>query len=134
MQDLASTQAATILAVGAALVNCPIVSVSSAVGVERLLNEVPEGFTLQGNYPNPFNPQTTILYSLDEAGTVTLRVFDRLGRKVVDLVDARQVRGAYQVTWDGRDARGQPVATGLYLYRLLLNGRLTQARTMTLLR
>ena len=65
---------------------------------------------------------------------MSLRVFDLLGRKVVDLVDSQQARGVYQVTWDGRDAYGQRVATGVYLYRLSLDGRRSEARTMTVLK
>lgn len=70
------------------------------------------------NHPNPFNPATRIDYSVAEPGRVTLEVFDAAGRRVRTLVDAVQEAGANFSVWDGRDDRGVPVATGVYLYRL----------------
>ena len=63
-----------------------------------------------------------------------LSVYNVLGEKVVDLLDAAQTSGVYRVTWDGRDARGYLVSSGVYLYRLMLDGRQSQVRTMTLLK
>jgi hypothetical protein len=134
VQDLASAESATILAAGAAIVNCPIVTIGKDTAVEPVDGDVPSSFALEGNYPNPFNPQTTIRYSLDQAGSVNLVVYDMLGRTVATLVDAPQSSGVYRVTWDGRDASGSRVATGTYLYRLTLDGRQSEARTMTLLK
>ncbi|MGD8414597.1 MAG: FlgD immunoglobulin-like domain containing protein [Candidatus Latescibacterota bacterium] len=134
VSDLQSAVSATILAEGAAMVNCPVVSGSQNTAVERLPGDVPAKFALEGNYPNPFNPQTTIQYSLDEPGMVTLRIYDLLGQKVAELVHAEQSGGAYRVTWDGLDAGGRRAATGVYLYQLSLNGRISEARTMTLLK
>ncbi len=70
------------------------------------------------NYPNPFNPSTTIRYSLPEAATVRLTIYSVLGQQVRELVDAVQGAGVYQVAWDGRDRAGQSLAPGVYLYRL----------------
>ncbi len=133
VSDLASAESATILANGAAIVNCPVVSAASNVAVEPV-GEIAERFELDGNYPNPFNPETRIRYSLDEPGTVRLSIYDLLGQKVVDLVSEEQPRGVYEATWNGRDAAGRSVATGTYVYRLALNGVLSKARTMTLLK
>lgn len=83
--------------------------------------EQPEVLTLLANYPNPFRTQTQIEYALpeSEAGrTVQLEIFDLLGRRVRTLVNQPQDAGFYQVTWDGRDAAGQPLASGVYVYRL----------------
>ena len=136
VQDLATAQAATILAAGAALVNCPVLSVEENTGtaIESISDQVPSGFVLHGNYPNPFNPVTTIAYEIDVPGRVVLRIYNVLGERVIDLVDGSQTSGVYRVTWDGRDARGYLVASGLYLYRLMLNGRQSQVRTLTLLK
>ncbi len=73
---------------------------------------------LSQNYPNPFREATTIAYAVERAGPVTVAVYDLLGRRVRTLVDREQPPGAYQVAWDGRDAGGQPVASGTYFYRL----------------
>jgi flagellar hook assembly protein FlgD len=79
--------------------------------------------SLGQNHPNPFNPSTTIGYTLPaNAGRVTLRVYDVAGRVVRALVDAEQGSGAQSASWNGRDDRGNAVASGVYFYRLTANG------------
>jgi hypothetical protein len=134
VMDLTTAQAATLLVPGAADVNCPVVAIESATAIERRPGEAPSGYLLHANYPNPFNPETTITYEIDVPGLVRLSVFDTLGRKVVDLVAAPQSGGVYRVTWDGRDANGRAVGSGAYLYRLALDGQTSQTRIMTLLK
>jgi hypothetical protein len=70
------------------------------------------------NYPNPFNPSTTIRYTLPEAANVRLTIYNVLGQEVRTLVNAAQSRGVHSVQWDGRDASGRQAATGVYIYRL----------------
>ncbi len=70
------------------------------------------------NYPNPFREATTIGYEVEQAGPVTITVYDILGRAVRMLVDEAQPVGTYHIAWDGRDAAGQAVASGTYFYRL----------------
>ena len=79
---------------------------------------LPQFYTLGQNFPNPFNPATTIQYSLPEAGPVSLKVYDMAGQVVRHLVDQPQVAGSYQVVWDGLDASGAPTANGVYIYEL----------------
>lgn len=79
---------------------------------------LPAGFSLEPSYPNPFNPTTTLQYSLAEAGLVQLTVYNVMGQRVRVLIDQVQQAGGYQVEWDATDASGQRVAPGLYLYRL----------------
>ena len=74
---------------------------------------VPKGFTLSQNYPNPFNPTTTISFSLPQAGNVTLKVFDALGREVATLVNEFKSEGAYNVQFNGSS-----LSSGIYFYRL----------------
>ncbi len=69
------------------------------------------------NYPNPFNPSTTIEYSLPERARVTIDIYNVLGRKVRSLVDAEQAAGSYRIEWNGTDENGRSVASGVYLYR-----------------
>ena len=75
-------------------------------------------FGLAENVPNPFNPSTTIRYTLPEASDVRLVVYNILGQQVRVLIDGPKAEGVNQVVWDGRDAIGRSVATGVYLYRL----------------
>lgn len=83
-----------------------------------ILNTIPDGYTVSSNYPNPFNPSTTIEYTLPQRTTVKLDVFNVLGQKIQTLVNTEQPAGTYQVLWDGTDTDGRRVATGMYLYRL----------------
>ena len=74
--------------------------------------------TLFNNYPNPFNPTTTIRYDLPREASVTLRVFSVMGREIRTLVDEVQSAGMQSVVWDGRDNRGKSLASGVYMVRL----------------
>ena len=78
----------------------------------------PEAFVLQANYPNPFNPATTIRYQVAAAAPVRLEIFDVLGQRVRTLVAETQSAGFHRVVWDSRDDSGRAVAAGIYLYRL----------------
>ena len=75
-------------------------------------------FELQQNHPNPFNPATTIQYTLSEATQVRLTIYNVLGQSVRELVNNGQGAGVYRVTWDGRNSLGKAVTSGVYLYRL----------------
>jgi flagellar hook capping protein FlgD len=111
------------------------VSISRAVGTANELadSELPEGILLGQNYPNPFNPTTQIDFELARQSEVNLTVYDVLGREIRRLAAGPLGAGAHSVAWDGRDAAGVEVATGVYLYRLQTAGS-ALARTMTLLR
>ncbi len=78
----------------------------------------PDNFRLYPAYPNPFNPQTKILYYLPEAVDVELTVFDLKGQLVATLAVGRQEEGLHSAIWDGRNEKGYQVGTGVYLYRL----------------
>jgi hypothetical protein len=85
---------------------------------------VPNGFSLSHNYPNPFNPSTTIQYTIGNAGLISLKVYDVLGREVATLVNGRQEAGSYSVQFSaiGGSASGgntSTFASGLYFYRLV---------------
>jgi hypothetical protein len=94
------------------------------------------GFSLSCNYPNPFNPVTSIQYAVGSGQTslrTTLRIYNIRGQLVRTLVDEPQKRGFYRVSWDGRDDAGDQVASGIYLYKLEA-GDFTEARKMVLIR
>ena len=90
--------------------------------------EVPSGFTLEQNFPNPFNPGTTIRFSLPHKTGASLRVFDLLGREVALLVDQEMAAGTYKVPFDGKH-----LSSGVYYYRLQA-GEYMQIRKFLLLR
>jgi serine protease AprX len=81
----------------------------------------PRAFALEQNFPNPFNPSTRIVYSLPNAGPVTLRIYNVLGQEIRTLVDETQARGPHTSVWDGTNRTGVRVATGVYIYRLELS-------------
>jgi archaellum component FlaF (FlaF/FlaG flagellin family) len=73
---------------------------------------------LNGNYPNPFNPETTISYSLQQESDVTLAIYNARGQLVRTLVDSHQDAGSYSARWDGTDNSQKTVASGIYFYRM----------------
>lgn len=89
---------------------------------------------LEQNYPNPFNPSTTIRYSIASRSRVQLKVFDVTGRLVTTLVDATKEAGPHEVSWRGRNAEGQQVASGVYFYRFTTDHGFAESRTMVLLK
>ena len=91
-------------------------------------SDVPAGFVLAQNHPNPFNPSTEIRFDLPEASPVQLVIYNTLGREVVRLVDQPMDAGTHAVTWD---ASGLP--SGLYLYQLTA-GAFTETKALTLLK
>ena len=90
-------------------------------------------FALEHNYPNPFNPSTTIEYQLKTSASVRLTVYNLLGQKVRTLVNTRQIAGRHQAVWDGCDESGRPVSSGVYYYRLQAGAKM-QTKKMMLLR
>ncbi len=88
----------------------------------------PAGFALEQNFPNPFNPTTTIRYTLPQRSHVLLRIYNTLGQKVTDLVDGEEAAGAHSVIFDGRH-----FASGVYFYRIQ-TGEFSQTRKLLLLR
>lgn len=88
---------------------------------------------LHGNFPNPFNPITTISYTLATEGHVKLEVFNVLGQRVVSLVDEHQEVGKHEIYWDSKDENGSTVASGIYIYRMTTDD-MTANRKMVLLK
>jgi hypothetical protein len=97
-------------------------------------NEVPIVKTeLHGNYPNPFNPSTTIKYSLQEDSKVTLEIFNIKGQKVKTLVDKILPTGKHTIVWNGTDESGRSVASGIYFYKFKTDN-FTKTKKMLLLK
>jgi hypothetical protein len=88
---------------------------------------------LYGNYPNPFNPETTIRYSVAEDGPVTIDVFNSRGQLVKTLVNDSKAAGNHSVVWDGRDNNGSSVSSGIYYYKMYA-GKYSSTRKMILMK
>ncbi|MDH4070555.1 MAG: T9SS type A sorting domain-containing protein [Ignavibacteria bacterium] len=94
---------------------------------------IPEETFLDLNYPNPFNPTTTIPYALSSESIVSLTIYNSLGQEIRELARGRQPAGYYSVTWDGTNDAGTPVSSGVYIY-LLRTGLEVQSQKMMLSR
>lgn len=92
----------------------------------------PAGFALRQNYPNPFNPSTSIQYQLPQPAQVRLTIFNTLGQVVTRLVNRRQEAGFHTVVWHGRNHAGEPVPSGIYYYRLEVEGGFVETKKMVL--
>ncbi len=90
----------------------------STVSIDEVKG-LPLAYALNQNYPNPFNPQTTIQFALPSAAKIRIVVYDLSGREVVQLVDQHLEPGYHQLVWNGRDAWGRVVPTGIYVTRLI---------------
>ncbi|MEW5995339.1 MAG: T9SS type A sorting domain-containing protein [Candidatus Zixiibacteriota bacterium] len=101
--------------------------------VDESQTDVPVDFVVSHNYPNPFNPSTTIEYSLAAQADVRIDILDLLGRVVRVLVNEPMPAGAHTVVWDGKGIDGVTVATGVYFYRIT-TGEFTEVRKMILLK
>jgi len=95
--------------------------------------ESPAVTELKGNYPNPFNPQTTISFSLKEATPVKVLVYNLKGQLVRTLVDENKASGNHKLVFDGRDNQGNPLASGVYFYKMQ-TGKYSNTRKMILMK
>ena len=113
----------------------------SAFGFNRLalpapvqLQTRPAAFALANNYPNPFNPATTIKYALPQAADVELTVYNVVGQVVRTLVAEHQSAGRYVVEWDATNDNGHSLSSGMYFYRLQAGGEFHEVKKMLLLK
>ncbi len=97
-------------------------------GVDRIENVIPVVYELSQNYPNPFNPTTTINYAIPTAGLVSLKIYNILGQEVAQLVNAVQVAGAYQATFNA-----STLSSGVYFYKIE-SGKFSSIKKMMLLK
>ncbi|MBN2088440.1 T9SS type A sorting domain-containing protein [candidate division KSB1 bacterium] len=92
------------------------------VGVEKPVVMVPLKTEISANYPNPFNPTTSLRYDIAKDTQVSLVIYNMLGQKIKTLVDAPKAAGSYQINWDGTNDAGQKVTTGIYFYTFKADG------------
>ena len=111
---------------------------SAPIGAKRVADPaeyvaLPKAASLEQNWPNPFNPSTTISYFLADGAPTSLTVYDLADQVVRILVDGYMPAGYHAVNWDGKDAAGSRVASGVYLYRLMAD-EATITRKLTLIK
>ncbi len=92
------------------------------------IHKQPNFFNIEQNFPNPFNPSTTIKYELPELSFVTLKVYDVLGSEIIVLVNGEKSKGSYEVEFDGTN-----LSSGIYFYRLQAGG-FTETKKMVLMK
>jgi hypothetical protein len=95
----------------------PIQDNQAATGVPEDVASAPRVNKLEGNFPNPFNPQTTIKFSAAQAGKVTLRIFN-VGGQLVRTLNAKAEVGANEVRWNGKRDDGVALSSGIYFYKV----------------
>jgi len=96
-------------------------------------NFQPQDFVLYENYPNPFNPETSIRFELASPGHVNLDIFNIRGEQVAQLISSELNSGAHQVQWSAKDLAGNDLPTGIYIYTLR-SGAQSQSKRMMLLK
>lgn len=99
-------------------------------GVNSFINELPKKFSLEQNFPNPFNPETKIKFQLPSDVMVSLKIYNILGREVLSLIDQFMRAGIYNVVFSSRNLN---LASGIYIYRLMA-GDFISIRKMVLLK
>ena len=105
---------------------------SASTGVEDWLaagSSIPGAFELDQNYPNAFNPSTTISFQLPRTENVRIVIYDLAGRQVRELLNESKGESSHTVEWTGRNQSGQTVATGMYIYQIKA-GQFTQTQKM----
>lgn len=100
---------------------------ATVTGINQV-NEIAESFSLEQNFPNPFNPETRIEFSIPEKSLVSLRIFDVSGRDVAELVNEELLPGTFAISWDATS-----IPAGVYFYRIEA-GRHSTVRRMILLK
>jgi hypothetical protein len=101
---------------------------SQSVGIQEISGEVPGEFNLSQNFPNPFNPITSIQYSISSKQFVKLKIYDLLGREIAILVNDEKPAGTYKVEFDASQ-----LSSGIYFYKLQ-SGSFVETKKMILLR
>ena len=96
-------------------------------------NEIPSSNILSRNFPNPFNPSTTIRFTLKEPADITLKIFDLSGAQIYTLASGSFPAGTFHRRWRGTNDSGNNVSSGVYFYRLTA-GEFTETRKMVLLK
>ncbi|MFC1490102.1 T9SS type A sorting domain-containing protein [Candidatus Latescibacterota bacterium] len=121
------------------LIHAKVAHLSDVVIAEKpavpssVSENMPIGFSLMANYPNPFNPTTTISFNTAELSNVNVSIYNMLGQHVKTLVNEIKPAGTYSVVWNGRNESGAAVTSGMYLYRFEA-GSYSESRKLMLMK
>ena len=110
------------------------ITISDPAAAKAAVQTLPEAFALADNFPNPFNPATTIQYALPQAADVELTVYNLVGQPVRTLVAEHQSAGHYAVEWDATNDSGHSLSSGMYFYRLQAGEEFLEVKKMLLLK
>ena len=105
---------------------------AATVSVDDEVIAAPETFSLKGNYPNPFNPSTKIMFTLGMENDVTVSVYSILGEEIATLHSGRMIPGAHSIRWNGLTDSGYNVASGVYFYQVNVAGQVKTGKMMLL--
>jgi hypothetical protein len=95
-------------------------AITTGIEAKELRIIMPDDYVLEQNFPNPFNPSTTIRFALPIKDRISMKIYDMLGREVRTLADHQEYpAGPSQIVWDGKSNAGQPVSSGTYFYSLI---------------
>ena len=97
-------------------------------------NAIPNLHSLNGNYPNPFNPSTTIYYFIPEEASVVIDIYNINGQKVNTYTSEKEALGEHSIQWNGKDEKGSGLESGIYLYSMIIDGRVVDSKKMLLLK
>ncbi len=107
-------------------------SYSGPLAIAGEIELQPGQFKLHQAYPNPFNPTTTLKYEMGSAGPVSINVFDVSGHKIRSLYNGIQIPGQHEVRWDAKNDNGRSMSSGVYLFKVNVNGKTHTAKTLLL--
>ncbi|MDP8267869.1 MAG: FG-GAP-like repeat-containing protein [Candidatus Tenebribacter davisii] len=107
---------------------------NTSVNPWKDLQSFPISESMLINYPNPFNPETKIVFSLPESAEVQLDIHNIKGQKIKSLLNDQVIAGEHSIVWNGKDASGKKVGSGVYLYKLNVNGKIEAVKKCLLLK
>lgn len=114
--------------------NVTVIPVTLTVDMVDANNNLINANTLLGNHPNPFNPSTTISFSLIEQSNIEVSIYSIKGQKIKTLVKSSFGTGVHSTVWNGNNDSGEPVSSGVYFYKLRVNGKTEATKKMLLLK
>lgn len=108
---------------------CKLVDGCPPQGIKEESRTIPTGFSLYPNYPNPFNPSTTLRFDIEKSAVTEISIYNVLGQKVITLVSEELSPGTYSTSWNGLNAQGNSVASGVYYVRMAAHQTASQGTT-----